>query len=354
MSPEQHSAPAPASRTFLSERIRGCLLGGAYGDATADALTRPGAAGPGITANTQLALYSMDGLQEAIEWANQGLGADETACIWLAYLRWLRSRGLPLPEAGLVPQPRPIDAEPLLAAGSGAPDASIDPEVLAALSTGEMGTRQRPVNTAGSSPAPLVRSAPFGLLPYVETETVYKLSVDAASLTHGHPAARHAAAVFASTVHGLLVPGATLRAAAAAAVEHAALVPAGDGGAPELVDRLRSVIAGGGVDRADGQSTDAAQDRPVTAEDALATGLLVAMEVEDRTAADGPGDGIAPRAAAAVRSAAGAGGAPSAVVAGSLLGTLYGPDALPDAEAIREYGVVDKLAKAFIDSTIAP
>ena len=362
VSPEPHSAPVPSAHTFLSDRIRGCLLGGAFGDAAAHA--HPEAAGLSITADTQLALYSMDGLQEAIEWANEGLGADETACIWLAYLRWLGSRGLPLPEAGLVPQPRPIDAEPLLRDSSGAPEASLDPEVLAALSTGEMGTRQRPVNTAGSSPAPLVRSAPFGLLPYVGTETVYKLSLDAASLTHGHPAARHAAAVFASMVHGLLVSGATLRDAAVAAVERAGQVPADDGGAPGLVDRLRAVLSSGADDAGETADGNAARTRTATAEDALAAGLQAALEVADRTggertggegtAADKGQEGSAGLTAAAVRRAAEKGGAPAAVVAGSLLGTLYGPEALPEAEALREYGVIEKLTAAFVAATIAP
>ncbi len=346
VSPEPHSVPVPSAHTFLSDRIRGCLLGGAFGDAAGHA--HPEAGGLTITADTQLALYSMDGLQEAIEWANEGLGADETACIWLAYLRWLRSRGLPLPEAGLVPQPRPIDAEPLLRDGSGA-DASLDPEVLAALSTGEMGTRQRPVNTDGSSPAPLVRSAPFGLLPYVETETVYKLSLDAASLTHGHPAARHAAAVFASMVHGLLVSGATLRDAAAAAVERAAHVPADDGGAPVLVDRLREVLAGGAEDAGETADRNAARNRTGTAEDALAVGLLAALGVAEKEQ-----EGGTSRAGEAVRRAAEMGGAPAAVVAGSLLGALYGAQALPEAEALREYSVIDRLATAFIAATIAP
>nr|WP_231700915.1 MULTISPECIES: ADP-ribosylglycohydrolase family protein [unclassified Arthrobacter] len=347
VSSEPHSVPVSASFASLSGKIRGCLLGGALGDAFANPVPPRDAAGLGITADTQLALYSLDGLQEAIEWANQGLGADETACIWLAYLRWLRSRGLPLPEAGLVPQPRAIDAEPLLRSADGAADAAgADPEVLAALSTGEMATRQRPVNTENSSAAPLVRSAPFGLLPYVGAETVYKLSLDAASLTHGHPASRHAAAVFASTVHGLLAPGATLRGAAEAATEQAALVASDDGGSPELVKRLQAVLAGTSVDgTVTGEDT-----RPAAAEDALALGLEIALAAADSSVPDSAG-AIVP---AAVRQAALRGGAPAAVVAGSMLGTLYGPSALPDADALREHSAIEKIAGAFAATTIAP
>ncbi|UWX96181.1 ADP-ribosylglycohydrolase family protein [Arthrobacter zhaoxinii] len=341
MIPEPDSAPVFLSSAALSAKIRGCLLGGALGDAAAGAAaeTQSGS-GMSISANTQLALYSLDGLLEAIEWANEGVGADETACVWLAYLRWMRGQGLPLPEAGPSPLPRPIDAEPLLRPeGTGAGD----PDVLSALSTGEMGTRQRPLNTGVDTPAALVRSAPFGLLPYVATETVYKLALDAASLTHGHPSARHSAAVFASMVHGLLAPGATLRSAA-----ESALAQARENGVPDFSDRLQELLADdGGTDPA-GAGT---AGRTPAAEEALAIGLRAALAVEDAATED---TDLSAATAAAIREAAAAGGTSAAVVAGSLLGTRY--EALPDTdlEALREGSVIEKLAAGFIASTIAP
>ncbi|MCQ1999128.1 ADP-ribosylglycohydrolase family protein [Arthrobacter zhaoxinii] len=344
MIPEPDSAPVFLSSAALSAKIRGCLLGGALGDAAAGAAagTQSGS-GMSISANSQLALYSLDGLLEAIEWANEGVGADETACVWLAYLRWMRGQGLPLPEAGPSPLPRPIDAEPLLRPeGTGAGD----PDVLSALSTGEMGTRQRPLNTGVDTPAALVRSAPFGLLPYVATETVYKLALDAASLTHGHPSARHSAAVFASMVHGLLAPGATLHSAAASA-----LAQARENGVPDFSDRLQALLADdGGTDPA-GTGTDG---RTPTAEEALAIGLRAALAVEDAADAAAEDTDLGAATAAALRDAAAAGGASAAVVAGSLLGTRY--EALPDTdvEALRERSVIEKLAAGFIAATIAP
>ena len=344
VSSEQHPAPVPASFAFLSDRIHGCLLGGALGDAVA-AMGADGQQELRISEATRLALYSLDGLQEAIEWANEGVGADETACIWLAYLRWLRSHGVALPDGGLVPLPRPIDAEPLLQEH---PDAgSLDPEILAALSTGEMGTRQRPVNRGSASPAPLVRSAPFGLLPYVEADTVYKLSLDAASLTHGHPSALHAAAVFACTVHELLVPGATVRGAAAAAAERTA--PAADGGAPELAGQLQSVLTG-----SQAGGTAAAAEVPAATR-ALVTGLRAALAAEDQAGDTAETDG--PQAARAVadalRTAAAEGGVPAAVVAGALLGTRFGVRALPAADTLHEYSAIERLAAAFAEKTVA-
>ncbi|WP_194266084.1 ADP-ribosylglycohydrolase family protein [Arthrobacter yangruifuii] len=367
--PEPVSSPDFLSSAALSAKIRGCLLGGALGDAASGT---GASSGTSISAHTQLALYSLDGLLEAIEWANEGVGADETACVWLAYLRWMRGRGLQLPAAGPSPLPRPIDSEPLLQPEGTGDAGAVDPDVLSALATGEMGTRQRPLNTGADTPAALVRSAPFGLLPYVETETVYKLALDAASLTHGHPAARHCAAVFASTVHGLLAPGATLRTAAGEALDRAR-----ENAAPDFTDRLQAALAddaAGTADRpsrASGTATapaddDAAviPDRMPTAEEALTIGLRAALAVEDTAlevaarkqpaSADDDAADLAAATAAAIRIAAAAGGAPAAVVTGSLLGTRFA--ALPDAdlEALRERTMIEKLAAGFIAATIAP
>ncbi|MDM7989685.1 ADP-ribosylglycohydrolase family protein [Arthrobacter sp. zg-Y877] len=340
MSNDPRPAPVSPSAADLAAKIRGCLLGGALGDAAATAAGSPTGAGTSISANTQLALYSLDGLLEAIEWANEGVGADETACLWLAYLRWMRGQGLPLPESGPSPLPRPIDSEPLLQAAADGGPSGPDGDVLAALSTGEMGTRQRPVNTGVNTPAALVRSAPFGLLPYVETETVYKLALDAASLTHGHSSARHSAAVFASMIHGLLAPGATLRSAAEAALEHA-----NANGAVELAGQVQAVLNS----PAGPTGTDGAGH---TAEDALLTGLRAALAAEKD--AQGPSEDRAAATTTAVQQAAAAGGAPAAIVAGSLLGTLFA--SLPEAslDALRERSVIEKLASGFIAATIAP
>ena len=48
--------------------------------------------------DTQMTLYTVDGLVEALEWANSGVGADANACLWLAYLRWLDTQGEPAPD----------------------------------------------------------------------------------------------------------------------------------------------------------------------------------------------------------------------------------------------------------------
>ncbi|WP_432394146.1 hypothetical protein ACRQ5B_12055 [Pseudarthrobacter sp. L19] len=96
-------------------RIHGCLLGGALGDALGSsggsAAERDGTGV--LSGRARMTLYTVDGLLEALEWANSGVAADANACLWLAYLRWLGTQGMSLPEAAPFQPPRWIDAHGL-------------------------------------------------------------------------------------------------------------------------------------------------------------------------------------------------------------------------------------------------
>src|SRR6476659_2175805 len=185
-----HGIPAPA----LPSRIHGSLLGGALGDALGYAVESDSIAGirerfgaqglagfedlPGpwhFSDDTQLTLYTVDGLVEALEWANSGVGADVNACLWLAYLRWLGSQGVPIPDSAPFQPPRWIDGHEVLRHRRAPGNAC-----LSGLATGEMGTVYRPVNPDSKGCGTVMRSAPFGLIPHIEAESVYKLSADAA------------------------------------------------------------------------------------------------------------------------------------------------------------------------------
>ena len=143
-----------------------------------------------ISDATQLTLYTLDALQEVVEWANQGHGADETACLWLAYLRWLGTQGERHPAEAPRPLPRPIDEHEVLHAVR-EPDGT----VLAALRSGRMGEVERPLQPEAKGAGPVLRSSPFGLLPHVGWRTLAPLAINGAALTHGHPEAQTAAAV---------------------------------------------------------------------------------------------------------------------------------------------------------------
>ena len=88
-----------------------------------------------------------------------------------------------------------------------------------------------------------MRSAPFGLIPHLAAETVYKLSADAASLTHGHPAARQSAGVFSLVIHAL-ASGRGLREAAESALGQlrGGILRKGEEPDPDVVARLEAAL----------------------------------------------------------------------------------------------------------------
>lgn len=227
-----------------TSRIYGCLLGGALGDSLGYAVEfdsieairhRYGALGlTGFAAldapshfsdDTQMTLYTVDGLVEALEWANSGVGADANACLWLSYLRWLGTQGVEASAKAPVPQPRWIDSNTVLHQQRHPGKAC-----LSGLATGEMGTSIRPVNPDSKGCGTVMRSAPFGLIPHIPADAVYTLSSDAACLTHGHASARQSAGMFSLLIHHL-VSGATLD-------EAADRVRAGAANLPHVVQEL--------------------------------------------------------------------------------------------------------------------
>lgn len=143
------------------------------------------------TPYTLLTLFTADGLLEALEWANVGQPADENACLWLAYLRWLRHQEATWPDAAPSPLPRWLDSA--LKNGFPAPArASVVQQSLEALSTGAMGEVQRPVLPQAQDPDVLLRSVVLGLLP-TGWKSVTAMTVNGAAITHGHPEAQVAA-----------------------------------------------------------------------------------------------------------------------------------------------------------------
>lgn len=152
-----------------------------------------------ISDDTQLTCYTLDGLTEVLEWNNEGAAADELACLWLAYLRWLRGIGEALPENAPFALERAIDGSAELTARRG-PGAA----TLRALRSGEMQLISKSVSPDALGSGALVRSAALGVLPVEEERTVVMLAVRGAALTHGHPEALASAAGYALLVRDAL------------------------------------------------------------------------------------------------------------------------------------------------------
>lgn len=327
--------PYPAS---LASRIQGALMGGALGDSLgylvefdsieairarygrAGLLDLSQAQGPvHFSDDTQLTLYTVDGLVEALEWANDGVGADANACLWLAYLRWLATQQEPVPAHAPVPQPRWIDAQAPLHHRRHPGNAC-----LTGLATGEMGTQARPVNPDSKGCGTVMRSAPFGLIAHIPVEAAYKLSADAATLTHGHPSARQSSGAFAVLIHALAVQGLDLDAAGAAALQRATAEAHAD---PDLLRRLAAAIELAGSSVLEPEELTAALGEGWVAEEALAIGLYAVLA----TAADATSP--VEHFLAAVRVAVNHDGDSDSTgsIAGNILGAYYGEDALPQA-----------------------
>lgn len=187
----------PLTADEFSDRVLAVLA------ATAVAPTAGRAPAPDAPdGGSSLQLYLMDGLLEALEWANDGVGSDEAACMWLAGLRWYRLATGGFPPGAPEPQPRWIDRAFGALAVSGI--APADPQDLAGLAHPDMGSVGRPHLPAADGPGVLARAAVCALLPRVTRATTAKLATDAAALTHGAPDATAAAARAAILVRDAL------------------------------------------------------------------------------------------------------------------------------------------------------
>jgi ADP-ribosyl-[dinitrogen reductase] hydrolase len=225
-------APAPAPATMRRSRssFRGCLLGGAVGDALgapvefirrideirarfgpegvtdfAPAYGRIGA----ITDDTQMMLFTAEALIRAHHRASKGL-CHPPSVAHHAYLRWLRTQG------GRGSRSSPADSELdgwLVTVRALHVRRAPGTTCLDALESGRMGTRDEPINDSKGCGG-VMRVAPVGLVPH----EAFDLGADFAAITHGHPTGWNAAGYFAAVVQNVAA-GMALREAAIEALE---------------------------------------------------------------------------------------------------------------------------------------
>ncbi|MFC0527447.1 ADP-ribosylglycohydrolase family protein [Phytohabitans kaempferiae] len=268
-------------------RVRGCLVGGAVGDALGapieflsldrirerygpagltDLVVGADAVAP-VTDDTQMTLFTVEGLIRAsVRW-DRGV-CHPPSVVHRAYLRWLDTQRLAAP-------PRPADgwlaAQPWLYARRAPGNAC-----LSGLESPGMGTPDDPKNPDSKGCGTVMRSAPFGLDPreWATPERAFDLAVECATQTHGHPTGYLAAGAFAAIVRAL-VAGRDLRAAVAVGLD----LLAGRPGHEETTAALRAALAATGrppapdeVERLGGAWI---------AEEALAIGVYCALSYPD-------------------------------------------------------------------------
>jgi ADP-ribosylglycohydrolase len=334
------------------DRVRGCLLGGALGDALGAGIEfesleriRAGHGPAGVTAmtggygvlapltdDTQMTLFTVEGLIRAsVRGRSRGI-CHPPAMLWQAYQRWLVTQGAANPPAEVSGW---LAAQPVLYARR-APGSAC----LSGLAQPKMGTPDNPANPGSKGCGAVMRSAPFGLLRR-EPEDAWSLAVECAVLTHGHPSGYLAAGAFAWIV-AMVCDGVPVLTAARAAAERAQEEPAGG----EIVGALRRALAAAGPAGA-GPARPAQVAGQVealgagwVAEEALAIAVFCAV-----IAADDP-------AAALLAAVNHSGDSDSTgAICGNLVGAALGVDALPPgwlgelegAELVRE--VADDLVR---------
>ena len=240
-----------AGQERYRSRVRGCLIGGAVGDALGapveflsmdriraeygpDGLTDivTGAAGVApITDDTQMTLFTAEGLIRASVRSDRGV-VHPPSMVHRAHLRWLDTQRLPAPPPGVSGW---LAAQPWLYARRAPGNAC-----LSGLSSPGMGTLDQPKNPGSKGCGTVMRSAPFGLYPqpWLTPEKVFDLAAECATQTHGHPTGYLAAGAFAAIVR-TLVDGAGLADAVAVALD---LLPARPGH-EETTAALRAALA---------------------------------------------------------------------------------------------------------------
>jgi ADP-ribosylglycohydrolase len=257
----------------MRDRYRGCLLGGAVGDALgagiefaslAEIRREHGPAGVtgyvpcygrsgAITDDTQMTLFTAEGLIRA-----RRHDGDAAAALWQAYQRWLVTQGTA--PAGHRADGWLLGQEFLH--HQRAPGMTC----LSALGSGRPGTTDRPVNESKGCGG-VMRVAPAGLA----GGAPFTLGGQAAALTHGHPSGYLAAAAFAQMISDL-VRGRGLPNAVGAAVS--AVREAADG--DEVSEALAAAVAAA----ADGPASTEAICRlgeGWVAEEALAIAVYCAL-----------------------------------------------------------------------------
>jgi len=199
----------------LQVRVRGCLLGGAVGDALGAAVEFEslaeiraafGAAGlrdyapaygrlGAITDDTQMTLFSAEGLIRAWVRGNLRGLVSIPMVVQHAYLRWLltqreepQDNGEEIGRDGWLFMVRGLHSR--RAPGN---------TCLSALRVGRGGLAGARNDSKGCGA--VMRAAPFGLFPVLGTvETVFALGVETGALTHGHPSGSLSAGHLAATV----------------------------------------------------------------------------------------------------------------------------------------------------------
>jgi ADP-ribosyl-[dinitrogen reductase] hydrolase len=341
--------PEKESSAVTRSRFRGCLLGGAVGDAlgapveflsTAEIKTRFGEPGivafseayglvGAITDDTQMTLFTAEGLIRAKQLAHQRGVWDPVKLVWRAYLRWLVTQ---VGDASPVPWDSESEQQAdgwLIGNNFLFADRDPGPTSMSTLASGQRGTPLEPVNQGGTCGA-VMRAAPVGLV----AEDPFTLGAEIGAITHGHPSAFLAAGALAFMIRQI-VSGASIEAAVSVTIDRLKREPDGQ----ELLSGLELAVS---LSRANvpGAETIARLGAGWMASEALAIGTYAALATADFQSGivlavnhDGDSDS-------------------TGSICGNLLGAAFGLSAIPEHYLTQLEGrdVVQRVADDLFES----
>ncbi len=329
-------------QVLLADRIAGCLLGGACGDAlgaplefldssTVAAMEPTSIArmlpaykrqGGAITDDTQMTLFTVEALVELA--ARGDLDArEQLELVADAYLRWYetQTRRHRRSDTGLLADRRLFaQRAPGHTCMTALRKLAYDGELRATNDSKGCGT--------------VMRAAPFGLVDRVD------LAAPASDLTHGHPAAATASVALADMIRHL-VEGATLPKAVDGAIAHLDSLDAPNRGA--TADALRAAVRLAG-DGPPSQTAVESLGGAWVAEEALAIAVLCVLT----------GDGWTDTLVRAV--AHGGDSDSTGAIAGNLLGATLGPADLPPEwlDRLEARSTIDAMAEQLTATVTQP
>jgi ADP-ribosylglycohydrolase len=196
--------------------FRGCLLGGAIGDALGwpvefkllneirrkyghEGITDLECSKSGkaeITDDTQMTLFTAEGILRAETRGREKGICDPASVVYHAYQRWLITQGYPRRESmewtydGWLLEVKELHAQR-------APGNSC----LSALNSNDKGTIYEPVNNSKGCGG-VMRAAPAGL--FYTKEDAFRRGVEFAAITHGHPSGYLSAGALASIIASII------------------------------------------------------------------------------------------------------------------------------------------------------
>ena len=314
------------------DAIRGCLLGGAAGDAlgapvefmskceihrfygkngVTDYVEYPGETGA-ITDDTQMTLFTAEGILRAnVRGREKGI-CHPASVVKFAYLRWLKTQGITadVPE-NFLSGGWLINEEQLY---------SYRAPGITCISALEKNTLQAENDRKGCGT--VMRMAPAGL--FFEPEEAYQYGCEFSAITHGHPTGITAGGAFAMLISCLL-KGKSLPESLGMLEEYLSTKPE----AGETLDAIRKARTVDDITKL-GEGW--------VAEEALAIGIYCALHHPDDfkagvlEAVNITGDSDS-----------------TGSIAGNILGVMNGERAIPEKwrKNLREYDIVSKMADDF-------